>query len=250
MTDLPVKVTLTVIGGEDFEKTIQMTSAVLTIGRKNTQFNLNDSKISSLHANIEIHGKEVFVVDQDSRNGTILNGEEVRKAKLKDLDIIEFGFTKVQVNIVENLQYFKNTNMEESKTVQKDISSLIDDELDRFSKWDLSSPSLSKQKDPDNPIPYGLEVRKGPDKGKKYIFPKQKIIIGRGKVDCLFRDEDVSRMHAMIEVDPVSNVIRISDLDSTNGIYVNGTPVKEATVKAGDTVQMGQTLFVIVKYKE
>src|SRR5690606_25857992 len=104
----------------------------------------------------------------------------------------ELGFTKIQINIVENLQAFKKTQFQDAQTqVQKDISSLIDDELEKFSKWDLSSPSLSKQKVDQETLPFGLEIKKGPDKGKKYIFPKSKIILGRGNVDCLLRDQDV-----------------------------------------------------------
>lgn len=250
MVDLPVKVTLTVIEGEDYEKTMQLNTPVMTIGRKNSQFKLNDSKVSSIHAHIEIHGKDVFVIDQESRNGTILNGEEVTKAKLSDLDIVEIGFSKIQINIVDNLQAFKESNTGEGKTIQKDISSLIDDELDRFSKWDLSSPTLSRQKNPDSQVPFGLEVRKGPDKGKKYLFPKWKITLGRGQVDCLFRDQDISRVHAVIEIDPSSKIISITDLDSTNGLMVNGNETKKSTLKPGDVIQMGQTVFVMVQVSQ
>lgn len=250
MSELAVKVTLTVIEGEDYQKTIQMTQPVLTIGRKNTPFNLNDVKISSQHAKVEIRGKDVFIVDLNSRNGTIVNGTAVSRSLLKDLDVVELGFTKIQINIVENLQAFKKTQFQDAQTqVQKDISSLIDDELEKFSKWDLSSPSLSKQKVDQDTLPFGLEIKKGPDKGKKYIFPKSKIILGRGNVDCLLRDQDVSRMHAMIEVDG-NGIMTIKDLNSTNGMMINGKKEVEAELVPGDVVQMGQTVFVIVSLKD
>lgn len=247
MEELLVIVTLTVVEGADHEKTIRMTTPVMTVGRRNTKFNLNDTKISSHHLNIEIHGKDVFVIDQNSRNGTMLNGVPVQKSKLKDLDLVELGFTKIQVNIVDNLQAFKKANVSENKTAQKDISSLIDDELDRFSKWDLSSPDLPK-KDKNAPnIPFGIEVTKGPDKGKKYLFPKHNIVVGRGEVDCILRDTDVSRKHVMISYDEGSKALSIKDLDSTNGMMLNGKQTKAANLVAGDVVQIGQTLMVIVQ---
>ncbi|MCB1197526.1 MAG: FHA domain-containing protein [Bdellovibrionota bacterium] len=250
MHDLPVKVTLTVIEGEDYQKTMQMTSPVLTIGRKNCEFRLNDTKVSTLHAHIEIHGENVFVIDQNSRNGITLNGETVEKAKLNDLDVIEIGFSKIQINIVDNLKAFKQKNIGEVKTVQKDISSLIDDELVRFSKWDLSSPLLTskknKQKEGEGLL-YGLEVRQGPDKGKKYMFSSLKTSLGRGDVDCIFRDQDISRLHASIEINASSKIMTIIDEGSTNGMLVNGKEVKRTVLKPGDIVQMGQTLFIIVQ---
>lgn len=247
MEQLLVNVTLTVIEGHDHEKTIRMTTPVMTIGRKNTKFNLNDTKISTHHVNVEIQGKDVFVIDQDSRNGIKLNGLDVQKARLKDLDVIELGFTKIQVNIVENLQAFRQANTEDSETKQSDISSLIDDELDRFSKWDLSSPDIAKDITQQSDVPFGLEVTKGPDKGKKYLFPKDVVIIGRGNVDCMLRDQDISRKHAQIEYDESSQTLHIKDLNSTNGIFVNGVSVTSAKLSPGDIVQAGATLFVIVR---
>ena len=70
----------------------------------------------------------------------------------------------------------------------------------------------------------------------------RRTLIGRG-VDCQLQiDADfVSRRHALVLVMPDETVIE--DLNSTNGVYVNGTRVSRRRLAEGDNITIGKTVF-------
>lgn len=57
-------------------------------------------------------------------------------------------------------------------------------------------------------------------------------------------DRRISRHHASVEVDSAYQV-RIRDLDSKNGLYVNGARLQAGTLKEGDLVRLGDTIFLV-----
>ena len=54
-------------------------------------------------------------------------------------------------------------------------------------------------------------------------------------------DENVSRMHAVIEVHDPSSDVQIIDLGSVRGTYVNGKKVAKAKLQTGDMIVVGDT---------
>ncbi len=64
----------------------------LTIGRKHgNEIQLNDLTISGRHALIIAQGKQTYIEDLGSTNGTLLNGSHIKSALLKHGDIIQTG---------------------------------------------------------------------------------------------------------------------------------------------------------------
>lgn len=65
------------------------------------------------------------------------------------------------------------------------------------------------------------------------------LTIGRGRsCDLVLDDERVSRVHA--SVDRIDDALVVIDLDSTNGIALNGLAVDgRNTVAIGDTIDVG-----------
>src|SRR5262245_52668667 len=59
------------------------------------------------------------------------------------------------------------------------------------------------------------------------------------------KDGRVSRLHATLHVDSVSNTSRVVDEGSTNGTFVNGQRLQEASLKDGDVLRVGDTLMVL-----
>ncbi len=87
-----------------------------------------------------------------------------------------------------------------------------------------------------------LVVINGADLGKKYSLQQDTTNIGRSsKVDIQIDEDSISRNHAVIEND--GSVIRIRDLRSTNGTYVNDQPIEELALRDGDQVKIGRTIF-------
>lgn len=254
MSDLEVKVTVTVIEGLDQGASIQMQKSKITIGRRKADLILTDKKVSNLHAAIGISGREVVIEDLESRNGVLVNGKKVERTILFNLDEVELGLTKLKVFIVDDLATFKNRNLSHlsegedfnEASEDDDIASMIDDELSRFSKWDLaSSPESIPLGRLHSGFAYGIEVLKGPDIGKKVWLEKEFSTLGRGDSDIAFRDGDVSRLHAVIEVIAKGRVV-IRDLGSTNGTWVNRRKIVETELHHNDRIQVGGTLCKFV----
>jgi pSer/pThr/pTyr-binding forkhead associated (FHA) protein len=85
--------------------------------------------------------------------------------------------------------------------------------------------------------------------GERHELTKRRTVIGRSK-DCDLRisDPNISRRHA--EVRQEGTAFWIIDLDSTNGIEINGHRVKRAKLDPGDTVTLGSTDVVFERETE
>ena len=69
--------------------------------------------------------------------------------------------------------------------------------------------------------------------------------IGRSlDCDCCLNDQFVSRVHA--EVEHGTSGLFIRDLDSENGVYVNGVRVTAHEFRLGDTLQLGRVVLDVV----
>jgi diguanylate cyclase (GGDEF)-like protein len=87
-----------------------------------------------------------------------------------------------------------------------------------------------------------LVVINGVDLGKKYSLAQSATVIGRSsKVDIQIDEDAISRSHAII--DNLGDNFVARDLDSTNGTYVNDTPISRKTLTDGDQVKIGRTIF-------
>jgi hypothetical protein len=76
--------------------------------------------------------------------------------------------------------------------------------------------------------------------GMSHDVTKRRVVIGRSKdCDVQLTDANVSRRHAELRQEGAT--YWIVDLDSTNGIEVNGKRTKRAKLGHGDTVKMGST---------
>jgi hypothetical protein len=62
--------------------------------------------------------------------------------------------------------------------------------------------------------------------------------------DVDLQDGKCSRTHAMVFVDAHGGV-SVVDLMSTNGTTVNGEPIQDADLSAGDVVGVGQTRLIV-----
>jgi DNA-binding NtrC family response regulator len=89
----------------------------------------------------------------------------------------------------------------------------------------------------------------------RWVFPDQQgtlsilddrhVFLGR-QDDCQLRLEgdEVSRLHAEIRWEHPLHILR--DLDSRNGVYLNGARIHEAAISAGKVVRLGECVGVLV----
>ncbi len=79
--------------------------------------------------------------------------------------------------------------------------------------------------------------------GKEHVLKPGITTLGRSpKTDIQVLFSEVSRTHA--EVVWEADGFAILDLDSENGVFVNGEKVKKQPLKDGDTIQIGPQKFV------
>lgn len=82
----------------------------------------------------------------------------------------------------------------------------------------------------------------GKNKGESYFITGKRIVIGRSeKADVIITDAKSSREHA--EITKVGANYILTDLKSQNGIYVNESRINQQTLKDGDKIIIGQTVF-------
>ncbi|MBJ6762338.1 GGDEF domain-containing protein [Myxococcaceae bacterium JPH2] len=88
-----------------------------------------------------------------------------------------------------------------------------------------------------------LVVIYGLDLGRKHDLAREETLIGRSsKADIQIDQESVSRNHASIR--NTRDGVRIQDLGSTNGTFINDEPAATPReLRNGDLVKIGRTIF-------
>ena len=73
-------------------------------------------------------------------------------------------------------------------------------------------------------------------------FTDEPFIVGRDlSANLTIGEEAVSRQHAKFE--RTANSFSITDMDSTNGTWVNGTKIKSQQLQSGDRIRIGGRIF-------
>ncbi|MCA9600511.1 MAG: DUF4388 domain-containing protein [Myxococcales bacterium] len=93
---------------------------------------------------------------------------------------------------------------------------------------------------------FALRFISGKYQGGEFPLPEQgEIVIGRSsELDMVLVEDMVSRRHAKITA--ANGIVTIRDLGSTNGTFVNGEKVKEATLHEGDRILVGTSIIKVV----
>jgi pSer/pThr/pTyr-binding forkhead associated (FHA) protein len=89
-----------------------------------------------------------------------------------------------------------------------------------------------------------LVMFRGDGDRRSFSIVRDMTVIGR-REDCDLRIPvgDVSRKHCRLVMD--GETLKVEDLGSSNGTYVNNQRVQEAWVAAGDVIQVGPVQFVV-----
>jgi pSer/pThr/pTyr-binding forkhead associated (FHA) protein len=82
----------------------------------------------------------------------------------------------------------------------------------------------------------------GPMAPRTFSLSDHKTVIGRGnKCNIIIDSMELSRRHVLITLDEAE--INIEDLDSANGLFLNGVKIHSATMRDGDAFQIGGVVF-------
>ncbi len=89
-----------------------------------------------------------------------------------------------------------------------------------------------------------IAVIKGARAGFIYHLNKPYVLIGRGKVDLIIPDKEVSRKHLAVEVR--DDKIFLRDMGSTNGTFVNSERISISEISDQSDFRIGQTTLMLI----
>ncbi|RMG50972.1 MAG: FHA domain-containing protein, partial [Gammaproteobacteria bacterium] len=194
----------------------------ITIGRdKSNTVVLDAAGVSGFHAEIQVDDGKAYLVDLGSTNGTFVNGKKIAgKVEIKAWDSLRFE--KVEAEIVDT----------EKRRPTQVSRAVTDADLKAGGQATQVRPAVSNWK---------LVGKTGPVAGKT-VTVTGKLVVGREDgVDLKIDESTVSRRHAEISLE--GGVLKLKDLGSANGTFVNGQKVTEATLKSGDEVRFDKVSF-------
>ncbi len=90
----------------------------------------------------------------------------------------------------------------------------------------------------------------GPFKDSTIPLPEGEATLGRDPANAVpVIDPSVSRRHCLLRCDEHGS-FQVRDLDSRNGTLVNGLPVKEQSIRHGDEIATGDSIFLFLTEEE
>lgn len=253
-----IKVAIKVVEGPDAGESLTLEARETIFGRKRADYILRDNRVSGRHFVLRREDDNLIIEDLGSTNGTFVNDVRIKgPTQLRNRDEISIGYSRLRVSIVEDISTMRPKKKkkrprtlpppsDEPLPTQSKISEMIDEELKRFSRWDLSNEVSSVRDFGERlqmpQVELTLDVLEGPDKGRHIRITKGNSTIGRGKAEIRIRDKDISRTHASIESFSAKQIF-LRDLASTNGTFLNQKKVSYARLNDGDIIQIGSTVM-------
>ena len=208
----------------------------LWIGRQGCHVELDDAELSIRHCAIRRRGDQLVVVDQDSHTGTFLDGEPVREAVIGDgSHLLRVGGALICVEPTGE----PGAPVEAIELSEEDLLG---------SSTNLIKKLMQKRAQAaGDASPFGKSVIlvciEGPLKGKEYPLGPAGLVVGR-EGDVRVPDEFLSRKHFTIFFDD-DGLVRVRDLGSRNGTFLNTLPAKNTKVRPGDQIKAGVNEFRI-----
>ena len=184
----------------------------ITIGRQEgNTIRLTERNVSRSHARLLQRNGAYVVEDLGSYNGVTVNGERIdAKAELAAGD---------QLGIGDYDLAFQSDVMATANTM----------------------PSPKPKSHP----PARLVVLGEPAAGAEFTLTKPALRIGRDeRLDIWINHKSISHEHAEVQVN--DGTVTVFDLQSANGMRVNGVDASRAILEAGDVLELGEVRFRFV----
>ena len=233
----------------------------------------DDVAMSGLHLAVICDKGCCRVRDLESTNGTFVNGIRVNLVDLHDKDTIHVGNSEIQVRLEGELnstiidplvypevqQLRKNFNPKAEKVdigapakpLQESQQPAALDATASISEVNISpgisaATGVARSAQPEQKV-RRLNVAFEDATGKRQIWlvPGQTVIVGRNQLTdvAVIGDASISGLHFGLDCEESS--CRLRDLQSQNGVWLNGVRVPHATIYSGDKFLAGKTEFQV-----
>ena len=252
----------------------------ITIGRKEgNTIRLTERNVSRRHARIVRSNNEVQIEDLGSYNGIRVNNARIaERVALRISDQVQIGDYKLYLK-AEGVE-----QVDEARTMpieRLDNSGTPTESLPPITATNGSSASLTvPMPNPSVPLAartlgaadtdpgarpvataaqiqahtnpqtgYGrLVVLSSNFAGKEFELTRPQMIVGRtDENDLVVNHRSISRNHAKVTRDPETQRYTISDLQSANGVRVNGQDYGKVELRRGDLVDLGHVRLRFVE---
>ncbi|MBW2263311.1 MAG: FHA domain-containing protein [Deltaproteobacteria bacterium] len=217
---------LVIVDDEGKTTPVPLTRDEYTVGRQEGNvIRLTERNISRRHARFFCAKGHWIIEDLGSYNGVFVNSDRVKERHaIKSGDTIQIGDYRLIFREVSE------TDVEESVViVDGDVSA-------------MPPPRLTTAVPGEQPK---LIIINGPEPGTIVSLQEGTTILGRGETcEVQVEDVSVSREHCSVELS--AEYCRIRDMDSSNGVRINGMPRNEHYLQHGDTIEMGNILVRFV----
>jgi pSer/pThr/pTyr-binding forkhead associated (FHA) protein len=202
----------------------------LWIGRAGSHVELAESELSIRHCSISMNGNNLVVRDADSHMGTFLDGQQIKESVITEgMHLLRVGTALVTIEPTDE----KGVPVE---PMRLDVPKPIE-EAELVHKITQRTAALSAAARP------VLICIGGPLNGQEFEIPASGLVVGReGHVRV--PDEFLSRRHFEVGPDP-DGTVRVRDLGSRNGTYLNTLPAQNTKVQSGDEIRAGVNRFRI-----
>ena len=209
-------------------KDVQLTKERTTLGRRPyNDIVIDNLAISGEHAVIQLTGREVYLEDLNSTNGTFVNGKAVKKQLLLNGDAIEIGKYKIKFQ-----QEAEGEGFEKTMIIKPGSMPAMSDAFNRkplpMGRM-IDSASTSK-------VAASIKVLSGAAAGREVALIKVVTTIGKPGVAVAAitrRPQGFVLIHVEGSVMP-----------SLNGSPTSGEPV---TLKSGDMLELAGTEMQFVQ---
>ena len=183
-------------------------------------FTISSNSVSRRHARLEVREGRLMVTDLGSANGTFVNGERVRERVLGVGDEVKFDVESFRV---EGPVDPGRTSVRPAAGA---AATQMRSAVGAGGTVVVSTPSAR------------LEVVAGME-AKSFALTKAKYQVGRAPgSDIQLPEDSVSSGHAQLE--RAGGGWRLTDLQSTNGTFVNDQRIDSVELKPGDRVRFGE----------
>jgi pSer/pThr/pTyr-binding forkhead associated (FHA) protein len=201
----------------------------LWIGRKGCHVELPDSELDIRHCSIAVRGPDLVVRDANSHMGTFMDGKRVTEMVIGEgVHLLRVGTAMVSVEpTAEPGQPVEPIELDTNEIVGNvaEIEALRTRPIKTFSEERRMM----------------LVCIDGPLSGQEYEIPPTGLVVGReGHVRV--NDEFLSRRHFEVFAE-ADGTIRVRDLGSRNGTFLNTLPAHNTKVQSGDEIRAGVHRF-------
>jgi pSer/pThr/pTyr-binding forkhead associated (FHA) protein len=203
----------------------------LWIGRLGSHVEIRDAELSIRHCSISVEGDRLVVRDAHSHHGTFLDGHEIEEAAIGDgVHLLRTGSALISVEPTAQA----GTPVE---PIALDEATLGADALMSLRHRAASTTQTAAA------ARVVLICLEGSLAGQEFEVPESGLVVGReGHVRV--PDEFLSRRHFEVTRD-AEGAVRVRDLGSRNGTFLNTLPARNTRVHAGDEIRAGVNRFRI-----